>query len=125
MDRILGPERLIPIHSRQTNYFFGALLPVVGFLKYLKNSEFNVITVDFKVGNKIIEFYGDFWHANPKLYESDFVFERDNMKKTAKLIQDRDISRVKKIEDFGVVKFPLQTVYGVGLVFNGVMKAFD
>jgi hypothetical protein len=68
---------------------------------YLKNSEFNVITVDFKVGNKIIEFYGDFWHANPKLYESDFVFERDNMKKTAKLIQDRDIRRVKKIEDFG------------------------
>jgi DNA-binding response OmpR family regulator len=31
----------------------------------------------------------------------------------------------KKIEDIGVVKFPLQTVYGVGLVFNGVMKAFD
>jgi DNA-binding response OmpR family regulator len=29
----------------------------------------------------------------------------------------------KKIEDAGVVKFPLQTVYGVGLVFNGVMKA--
>jgi DNA-binding response OmpR family regulator len=31
----------------------------------------------------------------------------------------------KKIEDAGVVKFPLQTVYGVGLVFNGVMKASD
>jgi DNA-binding response OmpR family regulator len=31
----------------------------------------------------------------------------------------------KKIEDAGVVKFPLQTVYGVGLVFNGVMTAFD
>jgi DNA-binding response OmpR family regulator len=31
----------------------------------------------------------------------------------------------KKIEDAGVVKFPLQTVYGVGLVFNGVMKSYD
>lgn len=31
----------------------------------------------------------------------------------------------KKIEDAGVVKFPLQTVYGVGLVFNGVMKTTD
>lgn len=31
----------------------------------------------------------------------------------------------KKIEDAGVVKFPLQTVYGVGLVFNGVMKSSD
>lgn len=31
----------------------------------------------------------------------------------------------KKIEDAGVVKFPLQTVYGVGLVFNGVMKTSD
>lgn len=29
----------------------------------------------------------------------------------------------KKIEDAGVVKFPLQTVYGVGLAFNGVMKS--
>lgn len=28
----------------------------------------------------------------------------------------------KKIEDAGVVKFPLQTVYGVGLVFNEVLK---
>lgn len=27
----------------------------------------------------------------------------------------------KKIEDAGVVKFPLQTVYGVGLVFNEVL----
>ena len=31
----------------------------------------------------------------------------------------------KKIEDAGVVKFPLQTVYGVGLVFNGVMKTSE
>ena len=28
----------------------------------------------------------------------------------------------KKIEDAGVVKFPLQTVYGVGLVFTDVLK---
>jgi len=28
----------------------------------------------------------------------------------------------KKIEDAGVVKFPLQTVYGVGLVFNEILK---
>ncbi len=31
----------------------------------------------------------------------------------------------KKIEDAGVVKFPLQTVYGVGLAFNGVMKTSE
>ena len=31
----------------------------------------------------------------------------------------------KKIEDAGVVKFPLQTVYGVGLAFNGFMKTSD
>lgn len=30
----------------------------------------------------------------------------------------------KKIEDAGVVKFPLQTVYGVGLAFNGVLRSF-
>jgi DNA-binding response OmpR family regulator len=31
----------------------------------------------------------------------------------------------KKIEDAGAVNFPLQTVYGVGLVFNGLMKPSD
>lgn len=31
----------------------------------------------------------------------------------------------KKIEDAGVVKFPLQTVYGVGLAFNGLLKTAD
>lgn len=31
----------------------------------------------------------------------------------------------KKVEDTGVVKFPLHTVYGVGLAFNGVMKTSD
>jgi len=31
----------------------------------------------------------------------------------------------KKVEDAGVVKFPLQTVYGVGFVFNGVLNASE
>ena len=31
----------------------------------------------------------------------------------------------KKVEDAGVVKFPLQTVYGVGFVFNSVLKASE
>lgn len=34
----------------------------------------NVIKVDFKYKNNIIEFNGDYWHANPEIYkEDDFI----------------------------------------------------
>lgn len=29
--------------------------------------------VDYRIGNKIIEYYGDFWHCNPKLFEGKDV----------------------------------------------------
>jgi hypothetical protein len=28
--------------------------------------------IDFSLGNKLIEFYGDYWHANPKKYPADY-----------------------------------------------------
>jgi len=31
----------------------------------------NIIKVDFKYKNNIIEFNGDYWHANPKIYKKD------------------------------------------------------
>lgn len=33
----------------------------------------NFFVVDFKYKNKIIEFQGDFWHMNPKIYESEEI----------------------------------------------------
>lgn len=34
---------------------------------------------DFTYGNKIIEFNGDYWHANPDIYDSNFFNIRKNM----------------------------------------------
>lgn len=31
-----------------------------------------IFSYDFKFGNKIIEFNGDFWHMNPDIYDSDY-----------------------------------------------------
>jgi hypothetical protein len=56
-------------------------------------------TVDFLVGEKvIIEFYGDFWHANPEIYDADDVLNRlGNQIKTAKEIWERDEKRLQYI----------------------------
>ena len=31
-----------------------------------------------RIGNKIIEYNGDYWHCNPKIYSSDFINKRMN-----------------------------------------------
>jgi hypothetical protein len=35
-----------------------------------------IFSVDFMYKNKIIEFYGDYWHFNPEIYKSDYVTKR-------------------------------------------------
>ena len=32
--------------------------------------------VDIAIDNKVIEVYGDFWHANPKIYASNYIFPK-------------------------------------------------
>jgi transcriptional regulator CtsR len=39
---------------------------------------------DFTYRNKIIEFHGDFWHANPLFYGEDFIIPRCNIKASEK-----------------------------------------
>jgi G:T-mismatch repair DNA endonuclease (very short patch repair protein) len=63
--------------------------------------EFKVgkVSVDFCRGNQVIEFFGDYWHANPSVYMADHVIARK--KKTAKQIQLEDAERIAKIEAAG------------------------
>lgn len=49
--------------------------------------------------NLIIEFYGDYWHCNPKKFKYDY-FHR-HKKKTASQIWDEDLLRVEKIKNLG------------------------
>jgi len=52
--------------------------------------------------NIIIEFYGDYWHANPKLFKADDIVHN---KFTAKQIWSNDKKRIKILEDNGFKVF--------------------
>lgn len=55
------------------------------------------VVFDIKHNNCIIEFNGDYWHANPKIYKDDAVIRG----KTAKYIQERDRLKIKTAEELG------------------------
>ena len=53
---------------------------------------------DVVIGKFIVEYYGDFWHANPEKYkECDFTHHNIQ----AKEIWERDADRVKRLNDGG------------------------
>lgn len=52
---------------------------------------------DFLYGNKIIEFYGDYFHANPKRYSDDDMIRN----KTAKEVREANDKRTKLLVDAG------------------------
>ena len=55
------------------------------------------VVYDIKHNNFIIEFNGDYWHANPTIYKDDAIIRG----KTAKEIQIRDSLKIKTAEDLG------------------------
>ena len=63
------------------------------------------ISPDFIIGNKIIEFYGDFWHANPYKYNSKDVVTLPQVgsykKVFAEDIWERDFNRIKMLHGAG------------------------
>ena len=57
--------------------------------------------VDFSLGNKIIEFFGDYWHANPNKNSPDNVFNTKRGSKTAKEIWKKDAVRIEALRHAG------------------------
>lgn len=58
--------------------------------------------VDIAIDNKVIEVYGDFWHANPKIYASNYIFPKiigENI--TSKVIWEKNAIRIEKIVSAG------------------------
>lgn len=51
------------------------------------------------LGDKIIEFNGDYWHANPKIYKKDYINKTLNL--TAYEIWKKDEKRKKYIQKQG------------------------
>lgn len=65
----------------------------------------SAIFIDFFVRDigKVIEFYGDYWHANPKLYKETINFPaQKNL--NVKIIHDRDKKRIDKIKRVPYIK---------------------
>lgn len=54
---------------------------------------------DFCFGGKVIEFYGDYWHANPFKFKPDDIVGKG--KWPAKDVWQKDAERIKKIQDAG------------------------
>jgi len=50
--------------------------------------------VDFKYGNIIIEFYGDFWHANPSKYKENDIVKLPNNNKLANKVWSEDKEKI-------------------------------
>lgn len=71
------------------------------------NKEFNVKSgdlfyyYDFVISNKkiAIEFNGDYWHCNPKVYEPDFIHE--HIGKTAEEIWEYDYRKLEALKERG------------------------
>jgi G:T-mismatch repair DNA endonuclease (very short patch repair protein) len=57
------------------------------------------LLVDFRVGAAVIEFYGDYWHANPQKFKPEDVVGKG--KWPAKSVWQKDAERIAKIEAAG------------------------
>lgn len=57
--------------------------------------------VDFLLDNKIIEFFGDYWHANPKNSPPDKVFNMPGGIRTAQQIWEKDAIRLSAMKKAG------------------------
>lgn len=59
-------------------------------------------TYDFRLGNKIIEFDGDYWHANPAIYEhDDYIGERSGIPMIASEMWALDTEKMIAAEQNG------------------------
>lgn len=66
--------------------------------KYLQNLG---VIVDFIQDNKIIEFYGDYWHCNPKQKRFVESYYHPYLKMTAKEKWEFDENRINKLKNSG------------------------
>ena len=60
---------------------------------FIHDDDFKIIIPDFyiKEFNIIVEFYGDYWHRNPKIYNDDI----------SENIRIKDNKRIQKLKDNG------------------------
>ena len=69
---------------------------------YVNESFCKSMFVDFKYGNIVIEFFGDYWHANPAKYTENSILNHPNKnKRVAKDIWEIDRKRIEWLTNKG------------------------
>lgn len=69
-----------------------------------KISKFYIVDFFCITNKKVIEYYGDYWHANPLMYDDNTIISYpNNVKKTAKEVQERDNMRIKNLIETDLV----------------------
>jgi len=76
-----------------------------GVTDYKQNITVEGRNVDFKIGDKIIECYGDYWHCNPQKYAPDFY--NKSLKMTAEEKWDYDQERLQYLQERGYISLVL------------------
>lgn len=102
------------VHSKNSQELFNSIVKLSKVneneLYYATNSngekqieldKKHLLKPDFLYKNKIIEFFGDYWHCNPKIKNSDFVIRRGKKTYTAESIWKIDKWRNEMFENNG------------------------
>ncbi len=65
--------------------------------QFALNDEKRSYIYDIRLGDKIIEYNGDFWHANPKVFNESFVNPYNKL--TLEKIHEKDLRKIKVAEN--------------------------
>jgi len=95
---IIWKNKFKQVRISKSSMKVGDILDDLG-INYIKEKEVGGKFVDYYLVdyNMVIEFFGDYWHANPKLYESSEYNSR--LKETSKDIWCRDQVRLNLIKN--------------------------
>jgi hypothetical protein len=83
----LGETRLVYYQSFNQEYYFGL-------------KEYGLAVVDFydTASNKVVEFFGDYWHANPTIYSVGQQIKYPNTTEVlAEAVWERDLTRIRAL----------------------------
>lgn len=86
-------KEIISLLKENTDYTIYFDYPI-----YKENKLYKV-DIYIKEINKIIEFNGTYWHADPRFYRGDYYHQKK--KKNAKQIWEEDEKRIKDLEELG------------------------
>lgn len=113
---------------RSSNYEIAlrSELKNVGYLDVEDSFRLGRYTVDIKIGNVLIDFYGDFWHANPRRYSASDYHSLWN--RTAEKIWESDSIRHEYIKRCGfehVIVWEVEFNYDKVSTINRLREVID